>query len=470
MKLCCVKTVPRAEAGNNRSQSDRLSGRSRHKENFGSAHGVLPIQRSIRRLSHIVSGSFGKLRKKRRTAASECHDIHGLGSAATRDSARRHRRRCEPHIRHDIKIWTRLLDMLLNAASKHMHHFERALQQAAERISEENRPQLQQLLDKYTVVPFRQFRVCCLDAWRDTFIHSPEAPQEHARVSGTLKVSSRRVAPPDFLGGYADMFRARWNGRMVAVKVVRNHTDVGLAGYKSLYGEAVIWKYMRHPNIAQFYGVRSNGRDLLLVSQLMQHGVITSFLRNNPTENRLKLIADAAKGVSYLHTMGIVHGDLKATNIVINNKRVACVVNFGLATLRYNQGLDIGVLGQGSMRHMAPEFSDPEAFDLPKAAVSTQTDVFAFAVTMWEIFTGRVPFEGTSQAAVILSISRGERPPRPSIEAEDGLCNPIWDLMEICWQAKWQSRPSIDEVIEHIARVMKKHSLTEHGEPERPRV
>ncbi|OCH92664.1 kinase-like protein [Obba rivulosa] len=354
----------------------------------------------------------------------------------------------------ELQSGTLILANLLNFNQRRKSGFHTNLRQVVGYYSIEDQVYLQQLLDDWGDESSRELNLFCFDAWRRLCNTDTGNPESYAHVPRSVNLKQCKPAWPGSSGGYADACRSQCGGRIVAVKLCRNYGDMGSVVLKNLYSEAVIWKHLRHPNIARFYGIDTNELDLFLVLEWMPNGVITSFLKRYPSANRLRLIADAAEGLYFLHQMGIIHGDVKGSNIIINNHHTACLVDFGLATLRYNNDLKLGSLGKGSLRHMAPEFTDPESFGLPKAVLSRATDVFSFAMTMWEIFTGKVPFPDRPQHMVVLSVSRGERPDRPLVPTASWLSDDIWVIMQQCWQADRQQRPGIDEVIKCINKAL----------------
>ncbi|OCH85408.1 kinase-like protein, partial [Obba rivulosa] len=252
---------------------------------------------------------------------------------------------------------------------------------------------------------------------------------------------------PDGSGGFADVWKGNYNGELVAVKVIRDAPRSFSGRAESLFREAVIWKYLEHPNITPFYGIDPQNANSSFVSKWMLHGTVMDYLRRNPSAYRLDFVVHVAAGLKYLHDMGIVHGDIKGSNILINEKLIACLADFGLAALSYTEQPNTRSIVGSSLRWSAPEIMNPEAFALHTAAMTRQTDVFAFGVTTWEIFTGKTPFcETPLDATVILRISQGNRPGRPSPADSHGLDDELWDMIDRCWQADYRARPEINDV------------------------
>ncbi|OCH91151.1 kinase-like protein [Obba rivulosa] len=133
-------------------------------------------------------------------------------------------------------------------------------------------------------------------------------------------------------GGFADVYLGICRGEEVALKVWRIRDEEAM---KDFCKEAVVLNSLRHENITSFYGVETNLFPLCLVCEWMPFGTIVSYLKNQPSANRLTLLVDIVAGLSDLHNMDIIHGDLKGSNILINGQHRACLCDFGLAAFTY---------------------------------------------------------------------------------------------------------------------------------------
>ncbi|EMD33656.1 hypothetical protein CERSUDRAFT_24717, partial [Gelatoporia subvermispora B] len=148
--------------------------------------------------------------------------------------------------------------------------------------------------------------------------------------------------------------------------------------------EAVVWTYTSHANITPFYGVfRSESGQLWLISKWMANGTVDSYLKIKPSANRLDLVLGISAGLEFLHNMGLIHGDLKSLNILVDEHEAACLADFGLSNVEYadkSQFLPGTSVFAGSKRWMAPELWDPKKFQLPHCRNTKASDVYAFAM------------------------------------------------------------------------------------------
>ncbi|KIM74466.1 hypothetical protein PILCRDRAFT_32124, partial [Piloderma croceum F 1598] len=177
-----------------------------------------------------------------------------------------------------------------------------------------------------------------------------------------------------------------------------------------------------------------------LVCPWFQNGDIINFLREQPNVDKLSLVRIAA-GLSYLHSMSVVHGDVQGSNILISNNYEASLTNFGRSRVLQSSGfMTEAVSPSGQWRWMSPELMT-DALDECAPRVTMATDVWAFAMTVVEVFTGAIPFSHIkSDASVIMFILSGGRPKQercPQINDE------IWEMLEKCWDVVPQRRPSM---------------------------
>ena len=174
---------------------------------------------------------------------------------------------------------------------------------------------------------------------------------------------------------------------------------------------------------------------------------------------RIVLALDAAKGVEYLHSKRLVHFDLKSGNLLLGyrDRRPVCkVADFGLA----REKSQTFVSGVNSQRGTLP-WTAPEILRTPHA-VTEAVDVFSFAICMWELWTGREPYEGLNYHMLMLQLANPDaklRPPIPGTAEWDvgpeGSAPPElapgWrDLMERCWQEEPEARPPFTQIVKEL--------------------
>ncbi|KAJ6592900.1 kinase-like domain-containing protein, partial [Mycena capillaripes] len=258
-----------------------------------------------------------------------------------------------------------------------------------------------------------------------------------------------KVGPQVAGGGFGDIWKGLVDGQTVAVKSMRQFRDDDVkASLKKLGREALIWRQLSHPNLLPFFGLYMLSNRLCLISPWMDDGDLKHFLHDAPLgTDRLSLIADVGMGLEYLHSKHVVHGDLKAANILVTPSGRACITDFGLSTITDELSLQLTFSSQsiraGTVRYQAPELL------LSKSSNHFGSDVYAFACVCYEILTGKVPFfEVSNDATVIFKVIEGTRPSRlDTISPED-----LWLLLEACWHQQTDRRPSPTQILQRLTR------------------
>ncbi|KAK7687327.1 hypothetical protein QCA50_009833 [Cerrena zonata] len=159
-------------------------------------------------------------------------------------------------------------------------------------------------------------------------------------------------------------------------------------------------------------------------------------------------------GLSHIHSEGIIHGDLRGVNILINEDNSACLADFGLSAFSDITSNQFATIQGGVESWLAPEILDPEAFDIASDRQTHAGDIYSFACVCIELYTGRDPWNEVSRYSVLLRVLKGERPVRPkfhdTVEMEDSL----WDLIQTCWTPLPNERPMASRLVEQIDEVI----------------
>ncbi|KAF9789525.1 kinase-like domain-containing protein [Thelephora terrestris] len=249
-------------------------------------------------------------------------------------------------------------------------------------------------------------------------------------------------------GGYGDVWKGDYKGRAVAIKALRNDEE----RKKIFCCEVIMWKRLSHPNTLPFLGAYINALELVMVSPWMEDGNIREYLLSKPHVNRLSLLVDIAQGVVYLHDMGVVHGDLKGLNILVKDNGRACLADFGFMSIALDPGttsvtLSAGEKAKGTYPWMSPELFDPTIFDLPKCRLTKESDCYALGMVIYEVLSGRTPFEGIKKWEVPTEVIAGKRPGIP--EHSSSMKGP-WNLARGCWDHFPRKRPNSRTILDRL--------------------
>ncbi|KAF8594402.1 WD40 repeat-like protein [Ceratobasidium sp. AG-I] len=263
-------------------------------------------------------------------------------------------------------------------------------------------------------------------------------------------------------GGFGDVWQA-WmrDGTLVAVKCLRLH--IILQGdpkaMKRTTRELYHWSKARHENIQELLGVVMFQGRLGMVSRWMHNGNLQQYIQKNPSIERYPLCVQVTKGVAYLHEIGMVHGDLKAVNILVSATGTAKISDFDYSilsesTLRFSETTKTG---GGTLRWMAPELAlHGEDDESPPVSRNTKTDIYALGMTILEIMSGDVPYHYYQRDVTIYGALNKRQPPKcPQVLSEpDGRSSYVWNLLLACWDHDPSARPDASSILASLQRFM----------------
>ncbi|CAE6503481.1 unnamed protein product [Rhizoctonia solani] len=181
-------------------------------------------------------------------------------------------------------------------------------------------------------------------------------------------------------GGLADIWRGQlFDGTRVAIKVWRDiHFERDdPKRLKRAMREVYNWSKLVHPNVQQLMGVVMFQDRLGMVSRWMEYGSLREYVKQHPDVDRFPLYIQVAVGLSYLHENDMVHGDVKAGNVLVSENGVAKLSDFGNSilsecTLVFSETTN---LGGGTLRWMAPELLATPDIESGPPRRNKQTDI-----------------------------------------------------------------------------------------------
>jgi len=264
---------------------------------------------------------------------------------------------------------------------------------------------------------------------------------------------------PFAVGGFSDVYRGAWNdpekpGQIikVAIKIFRAvpimEAELLETFKRRLNRETRVWHRASNSNILPFFGLCYDlGRAPAIISPLRDNGPIHKYIDRNPREDRLKIVIGVARGLKYLHDSNIIHGDIKAHNILAGDDGSPQLCDFGQSKL-------IGIAGftattfAGSVRYLAPELLPTESNG--NVILTRESDVFAFSMVALEILSGKRPFFNmVPETAVIYNVQIGNRPER-ILYLPTTFTDPLWMLLVKCWDQDKTQRPSMRSIVKSL--------------------
>ncbi|KAJ7191425.1 kinase-like domain-containing protein [Mycena pura] len=290
---------------------------------------------------------------------------------------------------------------------------------------------------------------------------------EHAFLSSTMQyltsTSGKQVEIEDWMisslevdyvteigtGGFGKVYLGTWNHTEVAIKVVR--TTRGITPDVSILRKEInIWLTLRHPNILQFLGANTLDNHPFIVMPYVPENA-RQFLERRTDFDPIYILRDVSLGLEYLHSRKVCHGDLKGVNILVEASARALLCDFGLARSKADATTRSGAKDQvsimsGSRNWMAPEL-------LMGSLPRTPSDMYAFGMTIYELYLNENPFATLAYSDYIeLVVRSGVRPQRPDAHECPRFDSSLWDLAQRCWAADPKARPSAAHVQDRISR------------------
>ena len=211
-------------------------------------------------------------------------------------------------------------------------------------------------------------------------------------------------------GGMARVYRAQdvSLNRLVAVKVINTPDDPDYV--RRFKNEAQAIARLEHPNIVRIYRYGEVGGQFYMAMQFIEGQTLRGLLQQRRRSHRFldlptvsRLLTDVCAALDYAHTQGVIHRDVKPSNILLDRTGRPYLADFGLARMTHAETRgDVF----GSAHYIAPEQAISSAHTVP------QSDLYAMGIILYELLAGRVPFDAPELADVAL-LHLDEPPPPP---------------------------------------------------------
>ena len=248
--------------------------------------------------------------------------------------------------------------------------------------------------------------------------------------------------------------------RAVAIKVLRPELSANPGLVRRFNAEAELAAKLSHPNTVNIYDFGQDGTGALFIAMEFLEGrslrqVVTTE-GPLPPARALAIGRQIAASLSDAHGHGIVHRDLKPDNVMLTERGkerdVVRVLDFGIAKLRDDNRQTVNAMTQAGDLVGTPQYMAPE--QIRGDAVDGRTDVYALGAMLYEMVTGRLPFEGPTVMAV-LSKHLTESPPPPTARRPELGLPPALDSLIMAALAKEPAqRPaSMDQFAEQMAQL-----------------
>ena len=231
-------------------------------------------------------------------------------------------------------------------------------------------------------------------------------------------------------GGMSVIYKAldRMLGRMVAVKILRPNLTKDPAFLDKFQQEARSVAMMSHPNIVTVHDVGSDGATHYIVMEMIEGNDLKKLIKARgglPFDKALDYGIQICAGLGFAHRSQLVHADVKPQNILINSEGVLKVTDFGIAqAFTDTMPQTRSEVVWGSPHYFAPEQAKGEK-------PSPASDVYSIGIVLFEMFSGRLPYVGSSQRELALAHIQGDIPLVKAYKPDlpDSLSNVIAKVM-----------------------------------------
>jgi serine/threonine protein kinase len=246
-------------------------------------------------------------------------------------------------------------------------------------------------------------------------------------------------------GAFSEVWEGYWNGVHVAIKKLKSMVDDELFQARFLR-EVESLRKGNHQNVVMFFGVCL--RPACIITEFMAGGNLYDLLHKTgmkmSTALVVKLALDLAVGLLHLHSLTILHRDLTSLNILLDEMGNIKISDFGLSREKTQEGsMTMTLGGICNPRWRPPEITKNIGH------YSEKVDVYSFALVVWEILTGELPFSNLDgpQAAAQVAYT-GLRPVIPPTCPA-----PLRNLLQRCWADDAKLRPDFKEIVESLRAI-----------------
>ena len=200
-------------------------------------------------------------------------------------------------------------------------------------------------------------------------------------------------------GGMANVYKARCHrlNRLVAIKILKSDLADNADFRRRFHDESQAVAQLSHANIVSVYDVSTNPDREYIVMELIDGITLKQYMERRGQmdwREALHFITQIMRGLSHAHSRGVIHRDIKPQNIMVLRDGSVKVADFGIACLA-NQGQTLTQEALGSVHYISPEQARGDRID-------ARSDIYSAGVVLYEMLTGRLPFEGDSAVSVAI--------------------------------------------------------------------
>ena len=240
--------------------------------------------------------------------------------------------------------------------------------------------------------------------------------------------------------------------RPVAIKAIPEGLGLETAAVLRLRAEAQSAASLDHPYICKIYELLDTDSGTLIVMEFVEGETLASMLLREgplPVPLVMRYAAEIAEGLAAAHATGLIHRDVKPSNVMITPHNHVKLLDFGIA---HNPATASGTSTTQSMQTRPGSVAGSPFYMAPEQALGRtldgRTDVFSLGALLFECLTGKLPFEGTTRDAYVLDMLTGR--PRSLVGLAPHVPQPIADLVASCLDRNPELRPDAASVAAYL--------------------
>jgi serine/threonine-protein kinase len=226
-------------------------------------------------------------------------------------------------------------------------------------------------------------------------------------------------------GGMGKVYKVRnvISDRIEAMKVLLPDLEHEPELADRFMREIKVQASLQHPNIAALHTALRVGNQLLMIMELVEGVTLDVRLQRGPipVHEGVDYILQVLSALGYAHERGVIHRDIKPANMMLTANKVVKLMDFGIAKAAADRKLTVTGTTMGSLYYMSPE----QIKGMPN--LDARSDLYSVGVSLYEIVTGRKPFDGDSQFAIMAA--HLEKTPVPPIKLDERLPQMLNDVV-----------------------------------------
>lgn len=244
--------------------------------------------------------------------------------------------------------------------------------------------------------------------------------------------------------------------RPVALKTLRSTDTANPESEARFLREARAASRLQHPSIMTIHHFGVEGETRYIVMELVEGRTLKQIMGGQPLDliQLCEIAIQVADGLASAHERGVIHRDMKAENVMVTPRGQVKILDFGLAKLKEPEGSEdvsqtVSFETQagsvlGTVNHMSPE----QALAIE---IDARTDIFSFGIMLYEMATGKMPFEGPSPQATLARIL--SQNPSPASRLNMDVPLELEQLIHLCLQKDRTCRPDARDVLARLKKI-----------------